>query len=123
MNDAARQSCPRVNVGLIGAGFMGKAHSLAYAAMPMFFWPAPAIPRRKVVVDVTAELAESARAAWDALTGGAGPEVVTQWRVQLFCWDHLTRWGADAAERWQVATGLAALLEALGMERYAGLAG
>jgi predicted dehydrogenase len=33
-----------VNVGVIGAGFMGKAHSLAYAAMPMFFWPAPAVP-------------------------------------------------------------------------------
>jgi predicted dehydrogenase len=27
----------------------------------MFFWPAPAIPCRKVVVDVTAELAETAR--------------------------------------------------------------
>ena len=26
-----------INVGLIGGGFMGKAHSLAYAAMPMFF--------------------------------------------------------------------------------------
>ncbi len=25
-----------LNVGLIGGGFMGKAHSLAYAAMPMF---------------------------------------------------------------------------------------
>ncbi len=27
----------KLNVGLIGAGFMGKAHSLAYVAMPMFF--------------------------------------------------------------------------------------
>jgi predicted dehydrogenase len=33
-----------VNVGVIGAGFMGKAHSLAYAAMPMFFWPATGGP-------------------------------------------------------------------------------
>ena len=31
-----------LNVGMIRAGFMGKAHSLAYAAMPMFFWPPPA---------------------------------------------------------------------------------
>lgn len=26
-----------INVGMVGAGFMGKAHALAYAAMPMFF--------------------------------------------------------------------------------------
>jgi hypothetical protein len=69
------------------------------------------------------EVAESARAAWDALTAGAGPEVVTQWRVQIFCWDHLGRWGVDAADRWQVACALAALLDALGMERYAAIAG
>jgi predicted dehydrogenase len=41
-----------VNVGVIGAGFMGKAHSLAYAAMPMFFWPPPAIPRRLVIAEL-----------------------------------------------------------------------
>src|SRR5919197_1454739 len=50
-----------VNVAMIGGGFMGKAHALAYAAMPMFFWPAPAIPSRQVVVDVTATLADDAR--------------------------------------------------------------
>ena len=41
-----------VNVGVIGAGFMGKAHSLAYAAVPMFFWPPPAIPRRLMIAEV-----------------------------------------------------------------------
>ncbi len=50
----------KLNVGLIGAGFMGKAHSLAYMAMPMFFWPAPAIPVRKSIVDVTDEIAADA---------------------------------------------------------------
>lgn len=50
----------KLNVGLIGAGFMGKAHSLAYAAMPMFFWPAPAIPHRRIVADVTEELGQQA---------------------------------------------------------------
>ncbi|GII26249.1 Gfo/Idh/MocA family protein [Planosporangium mesophilum] len=49
-----------VNVGLIGAGFMGKAHSLAYAALPMFYWPAPAMPVRKVVADVNADAAAEA---------------------------------------------------------------
>ncbi|MCD1267015.1 Gfo/Idh/MocA family protein [Shinella sumterensis] len=50
-----------MNVAMIGGGFMGKAHAMAYAAMPMFFWPAPAIPHRKVVVDVTDGMAEEAR--------------------------------------------------------------
>ena len=50
-----------MNVAMIGGGFMGKAHAMAYAAMPMFFWPAPAIPLRKVVVDVTDSAAEAAR--------------------------------------------------------------
>ncbi|MDO5083583.1 MAG: Gfo/Idh/MocA family oxidoreductase [Arachnia propionica] len=49
-----------LNVGLIGGGFMGKAHSLAYAAMPMFFWPAPAIPVRRIVAEADAELAATA---------------------------------------------------------------
>ncbi|GAB5428902.1 MAG: Gfo/Idh/MocA family oxidoreductase [Devosia indica] len=51
----------KLNVAMIGGGFMGKAHAMAYAAMPMFFWPAPAIPVRKVVVDVNQEMAETAR--------------------------------------------------------------
>jgi predicted dehydrogenase len=39
---------------------MGKAHSLAYAAMPMFFWPPPAVPHRKVIAEMTDQLAQSA---------------------------------------------------------------
>jgi predicted dehydrogenase len=50
----------KFNIAMIGAGFMGKAHSLSYAGMPMFFWPAPGIPHRKTVVDVTEELAKEA---------------------------------------------------------------
>ena len=50
----------KLNVGLIGAGFMGKAHSLAYVARPMFFWPAPAIPVRKTIVDVSDSIAAEA---------------------------------------------------------------
>ncbi|GER68341.1 oxidoreductase [Weizmannia acidilactici] len=51
-----------INVGMIGGGFMGKAHALAYASMPMFFWPAPAIPVRHTVADVNEELAKEAAA-------------------------------------------------------------
>ncbi|WP_134698692.1 Gfo/Idh/MocA family protein [Ammoniphilus sp. YIM 78166] len=50
----------KMNIGMIGAGFMGKAHALSYAAMPMFFWPAPAIPVRKMVADVNEKAAKDA---------------------------------------------------------------
>jgi len=53
-----------LNVAMIGGGFMGKAHAMAYAAMPMFFWPAPAIPHRKVLVDVNAEMAKQGAARY-----------------------------------------------------------
>ena len=49
------------NVAMIGGGFMGKAHAMAYAAMPMFFWPAPALPVRKLLVDVSDALADEGR--------------------------------------------------------------
>ena len=50
----------KLNVAMIGSGFMGKAHSLAYSAMPLHFHPAPALPVRKVLADVTPEIAAAA---------------------------------------------------------------
>lgn len=47
-------------VGLIGAGFMAKAHSIAYAGMPMFFHPAPAMTYRKTIADLMQERADDA---------------------------------------------------------------
>ena len=55
----------KLNIGLIGAGFMAKAHSIAYAGMPMFFWPAPAIPHKKTIVDINEEIARDAAAKFD----------------------------------------------------------
>ena len=49
-------------VGMVGAGFMAKAHSLAYATMPMFFWPAPGIPIRYKIADLTEATAKEAAA-------------------------------------------------------------
>lgn len=51
-----------MNIGLIGAGFMAKAHSIAYAGMPMFFWPAPIIPVKKMIVDINEETAKDSAA-------------------------------------------------------------
>ncbi len=60
-----------LNIGLIGAGFMAKAHSLAYAGMPMFFWPAPAVPVRKMIADINDDLAQVAaqRFGYESSTG------------------------------------------------------
>jgi predicted dehydrogenase len=60
-----------LKVGLIGAGFMGKAHSLAYSAMPMFFWPAPAMPVKRTIAEATEALAEEAsrRFGFETYTG------------------------------------------------------
>lgn len=63
-----------LNIAMIGGGFMGKAHAAAYAAMPMFFWPAPAMPIRKVLIDVTHDLAEEGRNRYGFETAG------TDWR-------------------------------------------
>jgi hypothetical protein len=69
------------------------------------------------------DLVEDARSAWDALTAGEGPGSLTQWRLQQFCWDGLVRaWSGDGATRWRIALALAALLDALGMPRYAEIA-
>src|SRR5207244_12868391 len=64
-----------LNVAMIGGGFMGKAHALGHAGMPMFFWPAPAIPIRKVLVDVSDSLAADSAARF----GFA--EHATDWRA------------------------------------------
>ena len=51
----------KLNVGIIGGGFMAKAHSISYSNMPMYFWPAPAIPVKKAICDVNLELATEAK--------------------------------------------------------------
>lgn len=66
-----------LNVAMIGGGFMGKAHAMAYASMPMFFWPAPALPVRKVVVDVTQDLADEAKARFGFEEG------TTDWKATI----------------------------------------
>ena len=49
-----------LRVGMIGSGMMGKAHSIGFRAMPMCFWPAPAIPRLVAISDATEKLAQEA---------------------------------------------------------------
>ena len=50
----------KLKVGLIGTGFMGKAHSVAYATMPIFFYPAPAFPIKEIICSSNEERAKYA---------------------------------------------------------------
>jgi predicted dehydrogenase len=52
-----------IGVGLIGTGFMGKCHALAFRAVPAVFEGTPA-PRLEVLADVDAKVAERLAAAW-----------------------------------------------------------
>ncbi|SHE59552.1 Gfo/Idh/MocA family protein [Alkalibacter saccharofermentans] len=51
----------KLNIGLVGAGFMGKAHSVAFSNMPKFFWPAPAVPVFKTICDIEEDIANQAK--------------------------------------------------------------
>ncbi len=43
--DREADRVPEIGVGMLGYGFMGKAHTNAYRAMPLFMYPPPARPR------------------------------------------------------------------------------
>src|SRR5262245_1209172 len=67
-----------------------------------------------------ARLAQFAGDSWDTMAGESEPDGLTQWRVQEFCWYELPiSRGADPDGQWEVASALAALLERLGLQRYA----
>jgi predicted dehydrogenase len=51
----------KIGVGLIGFGFMGRIHTLAYKSLPIYYDPAPAKIKLKGVCDYTNELAQKAK--------------------------------------------------------------
>ncbi|MFQ6133716.1 MAG: Gfo/Idh/MocA family protein, partial [Armatimonadota bacterium] len=53
-----------VNVGLVGAGFMGKAHSNAYRAVSFFFPKLKVKPVMKAICDIDKKLADQRAAEW-----------------------------------------------------------
>ena len=48
-----------VRIGMVGAGWMGKAHAQAYKNVPLIFGPEPAVPRLELIADVNPEWAEA----------------------------------------------------------------
>jgi predicted dehydrogenase len=51
---------PMINIGMLGASFMCKAHVNGYKQMEYIFWPPPAIPHLSKVVDINKDVAEEA---------------------------------------------------------------
>jgi predicted dehydrogenase len=49
-----------LRIGLIGAGWMGKAHSVAYKNVPLVFGPEPAVPKLEMIADVNPDWARAA---------------------------------------------------------------
>jgi len=74
---------PEVRIGLIGSGYMGKAHALAYRAVPGIF-SLSAQPTLELLADIDAASAERAGAAYGfARTTGAWRDLVNDARVDL----------------------------------------
>lgn len=48
-----------IRIGLIGAGWMGKAHTVAYRNVPLVFGPEPAVPTLEVIADVNPDWARA----------------------------------------------------------------
>ena len=73
-----------VRIGLIGAGWMGRAHATAYRNVPMVYGTEPAVPVLEVVADINAEWAEGlAREAGFTRSTGDWREVVADPNVDL----------------------------------------
>ncbi|WP_353476588.1 Gfo/Idh/MocA family oxidoreductase (plasmid) [Salipiger sp. H15] len=75
----------RLNIGLIGSGFMGQAHADAFRRAAMLYRDLPAVPHPYMLADATEELAAEAAARfgferstgdWRALVADPGVDVV-----------------------------------------------
>ena len=49
----------KMGIGVVGAGFMGKAHCVALSNMPKLFTDAPYVPVFKTVCDIVPEIVRS----------------------------------------------------------------
>ena len=69
-----------------------------------------------------AAAAEDARAALEWIAGDQGLALLTQQRIQNFCWYELpVKWSADLDDRLRVVAALAQALDLLQLPRYAAI--
>lgn len=60
MQDHGKSDVPTISIGLVGTGFMGQGHAVAYKKVPLIFGSLPARPNLAVVADVSESLAQAA---------------------------------------------------------------
>jgi predicted dehydrogenase len=81
----ATGQAPQIGVGMLGYGFMGKAHSHAYKTIPYMIYPPPAIPRLVAICGRDREgVVEAGRRYGYEATYTDWREVVDDDRIQLF---------------------------------------
>ncbi|MFN8526224.1 MAG: Gfo/Idh/MocA family oxidoreductase [Chloroflexota bacterium] len=60
--DTSAATIPEIGIGMLGHGFMGRAHSNAYKKIPYMHWPPPLVPRLVAICGRSRErTAEAAR--------------------------------------------------------------
>ena len=76
---------PEIGVGMLGAAFMGKAHTNAYKKIPYMIYPPPAIPKLvEIVALLKEEAAEAAKRYGYESYSTNWHELIDNKQVQLF---------------------------------------
>lgn len=76
---------PEIGVGMLGYGFMGKAHSNAYKTIPYMIYPPPAMPRLVAMAGRNSEAVQAAATRYGYETCyDDWHELIRDDRVQLF---------------------------------------
>ena len=53
---------PKIGIGMLGCGIIGKLHSMGFTQMPYIFWPSPAIPELIKICDSNEKLVKESMA-------------------------------------------------------------
>lgn len=81
----ASGKAPEVGVGMIGYGFMGKAHSNAYKTIPYMIYPPPAVPKLIAIAGRNEESVQEASRRYGYETAYTDwRDLIKDDRVQLF---------------------------------------
>lgn len=81
----ATGQAPQIGVGMLGYGFMGKAHSHAYKTIPHMIYPPPAIPRLVAICGRDQEaVTEAGRRYAYETTYSDWRQMIDDDRIQLF---------------------------------------
>ena len=81
----ATGQAPQIGVGMLGYGFMGKAHSHAYKTIPYMIYPPPAIPHLVAICGRDREgVAEAGRRYGYEATYTDWRKMIDDDRIQLF---------------------------------------